>query len=209
MRRLRSILLLLLPALLTFSGIRARAQIYLPPPVFYPPFGYPRPHQPPPDPRDAPIEVGGYAMLGGAIEETPTSHSGSTVGAAGIYAQWNRFGLCPGLDLRVQGSQSELHGYLVGPRVAYQPRNSLRPFRLYAEALFGKNEITQNTASASGLITSSSDLSGVNRAAVIGLDLHADSAVAWRVIEFSKGDFTGLAGSRPQTIMTGILIHLP
>jgi hypothetical protein len=195
--------------LLTCSGNHAHAQIYLPPPVFYPPFGYPRPHQPPPDPEDAPVEVGGYGMLGGASEDTPRANSGTFAAAAGLYAQWNRFGLCPGLDVRIQGNQSQLHGYLVGPRVAYQPRHRLRPFRFYAEALFGKNEITQNTVSSSGLVTASKDLSGVNRVALIGLDLHGDSAFAWRVIEFSKGDFTGLSGSHPQTIMTGIVLHLP
>jgi len=198
--------MLLLPALLVLSGARAAAQIYLPPPVFYPPFGYPRPHQPPPDPRDAPVEVGGYATLGGAIEQAPPPVPGTVIGAAGVYAQWNRFGLCPGLDLRIQGNQGQLHGYLVGPRLAYQPRNSLRPFRLYGEALFGKNEITQ---SGSGLDTSSREYVGVDRVAVIGLDLHADSAFAWRVIEFSKGDFTGLSGSHPQAILTGIVLHLP
>ncbi len=124
----------------------------------------------------------------------------------GIYGQWNRFGFCPGLDLRLQGNSQNLRGYLVGPRVAFQPRGRLRPFRLYAEGLFGKNELTSH---ALGLNPPSYEYAGINRVAVIGLDVHYNSAVGWRVIEFSKGDFTGLPGSHPQTIQTGILFHFP
>jgi hypothetical protein len=44
---------------------------------------------------------------------------------------------------------------------------------------------------------------------VIGVDLHYDSAFAWRIIEYTKGEFTGVAGVHPQTISTGIVLHLP
>jgi len=149
-------------------------------------------------------------MIGGAIEDTPPPHTGHPIGAIGLYAQWNRYGLCPGLDLRLQGNGSHLHGYLVGPRVAYQPRSeSLRPFRLYAEGLFGKNEVTYSP-DTSGLFTiPATEHIGVTRSIVIGLDFHVTAPFDWRVIEFSKGDFTGLPGSYPQTLETGILFHFP
>lgn len=151
-------------------------------------------------------------MIGGAIEDTPPPHSGYPVGAIGLYAQWNRYGLCPGLDLRIQGNGSHLHGYLVGPRVAYQPRSErLRPFRLYAEALFGKNEVTY-TPSTSDIyppIPALREYVGTTRSIVIGLDLHVTAPIDWRVLEFSKGDFSGLPGSYPQTLQTGILFHFP
>lgn len=63
-----------------------------------------------------------------------------------LYGQWNRYGFCPGLDVRVQGNTGDVHGYLVGPRVAYQPRGRMNPFRLYAEGLFGKNEVPDYAA---------------------------------------------------------------
>jgi hypothetical protein len=198
----------MLPILISLTATRAFAQVYFPQ-IFYPPFGSPRPYNPPPDPKDAPVEIGGYATVGGTVDETPPPHSGAVAGSAGIYAQWNRFGLCPGLDLRIQGNQNALHGYLVGPRVAFQPRGSLRPFRLYAEGLFGKNEISYS-APTDGVFTGPAiDRVGANRSIVFGLDLHTDHAFGWRVIEFQKGDFTGLPGSHPQTITTGIVLHIP
>jgi hypothetical protein len=194
-------LLLPLLAWLTATSLACAAQFY----PIYPPFGYPRPHQPPPDPKDDPVEIGGYGMLGGAIEDTPPPHSGYPVGALGLYTQWNRFGFSPGLDFRIQGNGSHLHGFLVGPRVAYQPRGKMRPFRPYAEGLFGKNEFS-DTPLLNGSLT---NYTGVTRSIAVGLDLHTGAPFEWRVIEFSKGSFTGLQGSSPQTVMTGILIHFP
>jgi hypothetical protein len=183
------------------------------PPIFYPPFGYPRPyprpHDPPPEPSEFPIEFGGYAMLGGAIEETPPPHYGTIISSAGVYAQWNRYGLCPGVDLRIQGNGNQLHGYLVGPRVAFQPRGKLRPLRPYAEGLFGKNAINYSPETSGVFSVPESERVGVTRSIVIGLDLHAGAMFEWRVIEFSKGDFTGLQGSYPQTLQTGLLFHFP
>jgi hypothetical protein len=143
-------------------------------------------------------------VLGAAIEDTPPPHSGYTVGAIGLYAQWNRYGLCPGLDLRTQGNSEHLHGFLVGPRVAYQPRGRLRPLRPYIEGLFGRNEV-----SFSPDTSAETAYTGVTRSIVIGLDVHVHAVFDWRVVEFSKGDFTGLHGSYPQTLQTGILFHFP
>jgi hypothetical protein len=150
-------------------------------------------------------------MVGGAIEDTPPPHHGYAVGASGLYALWNRYGFCPGLDLRLQGNGDHLHGYLVGPRVAYQPRSErLRSFRLYAEGLFGKNEVSYSPdTGTSSLVPAQKEYIGTTRSIVIGLDLHTGTPFDWRVLEFSKGDFTGLHGSYPQTITTGILIHFP
>ncbi len=198
MIRLRGIALLLLPALLILSAARARAQIYFPPPVFYPPFGYPGPRQPPPDPpdpNDAPIEMGGYLNVGSASE------SPGPVAALGVYGQWNRYGWCPGLDLRLQGGSYNVRGVLVGPRLAYQPRGIKRIFRPYVEVLLGPNELRD--------FQGHPEPRGVTLAGVVGVDIHYNSAFGWRLIEYTKGDFTGLSGIHPQTISTGLVIHLP
>jgi hypothetical protein len=184
------------------------AQIFYPPNV-YPRLPGPRPFNPPSDPIRYPIEIGEYATVGGASAAVPSTSSPYAIGTVGIYAQWNRYGLCPGLDLRIQGNASQLHGYLVGPRVAYQPRGRQNPLRLYAEALFGKNESPYNRAIVGVLDPAFNSYTGTTRAVAIGLDFHSDSAFAWRVIEFTKGDFTGIPNSHPQTITTGIVLHLP
>lgn len=176
------------------------------PAQFYP---APHPFQPPSDPVHYPIEIGEYVTVGGASTAAPTIRESYVVGAVGIYAQWNRYGLCPGLDLRIQGNSSQLHGYLVGPRVVYQPKGRMNPFRPYAEALFGKNETPYNTATPGILNPTFNSITGTTRAFAIGLDLHSDSAFAWRILEFTKGDFTGIPNSHPQTITTGIVLHLP
>lgn len=201
---------LALPLLLlaSLTATKATAQIFFPP-VFYPPFGPTVPYQQP-DPEDSPVEVGFYVGLGSAIEETPPPHSSVFTANAGIYAQWNRFGLCPGLDLRAQGNSDYLHGYLVGPRLAYQPRGHYRPLRPYVEALFGKNEINYSPPlTNTALNPISTPHTGVTRAIAVGLDLHPDSVLSWRVLEFTKGDFTGLPGSYPQTLTTGLVLHIP
>ncbi len=46
-------------------------------------------------------------------------------------------------------------------------------------------------------------------AAVIGIDLDSNEVFRWRVIEFSKETFSGVAGVNPYTITTGIVLHLP
>ena len=199
MTRLLACLFILSLSLLTQ---RSSAQLY--PPIFYPRYPDPPGFHPPSDPVHYPIEIGEYVTVGGASGNPPSSNSPYPAGTVGIYAQWNRYGLCPGLDLRIQGNSGQLHGYLVGPRVVYQPRGKLNPFRLYAEGLFGKNEIPYNTATQTF-----NSITGTTRAFAIGLDLHADSAFAWRVIEFTRGDFTGIPNSHPQTITTGIVLHLP
>ena len=203
----RSLTAALVIAGVAFSVQRSSlAQVYYPP-VFYPRVYGPPVFHPPSDPVHAPIEIGGHAAAGGGADAAPKSGR-YIAGTVGLYAQWNRYGFCPGLDVRVQGNTSEVHGYLIGPRMAYQPRGRTNPFRLYAEGLFGKDEIPGDTANTA-LIPASGSRTGVTRALAVGLDLHSDSPFAWRVIEFTKGDFTGIPGSHPQTIMTGIVLHLP
>jgi len=140
--------------------------------------------------------MGGYALLGSATA------SPGPVGALGVYGQWNRFGFCPGLDLRLQGGTENVRGVLTGPRLAYQARGSARIFRPYVELLTGPNELRY--------YRSYPELRGVTVAGVVGIDIHYyNSVFAWRMIEYSKGDFTGVAGVYPQSISTGIVLHLP
>jgi len=123
------------------------------------------------------------------------------VAAIGVYGQWNRYGWCPGLDLRLQGGSQNVRGVLTGPRLAYQPMGTTRIFRPYAEVLTGPNELRD--------FNGHPEVRGVTLAGVVGVDIHYNSAFAWRLIEYTKGEFTGISGSRPQTISTGLLIHLP
>jgi hypothetical protein len=180
-------------AIALFVPSNASAQIYYPQ-IYYPPFHQPAPYQPPPDPADAPVEVGGYLNFGSA------SKSPGPVPAVGVYAQWNRFGWCPGLDLRLQGGSYNVRGVLVGPRLAYQPKGLSRIFRPYIEVLTGPNELPYS---------GHPEPRGVTVTGVVGVDLHYNSHFAWRVLEYSNGDFTGVSGFHPQTVSTGIVVHLP
>lgn len=139
--------------------------------------------------------------MGGYLDADSATYSPGPVVAAGTYAQWNRFGWCPGLDLRLQGGSQNVRGVLVGPRLAYQPRGHSWMLRPYVAALFGPNELSDYGGHA--------DLRGVTTSGVVGVDIHFDSYVGWRVLEYSKGEFTGIAGVYPQTISTGIVFHIP
>jgi hypothetical protein len=189
-------------------------QIYYRPPL-YPPFGYPKPypraHDPLPEPKDDPVEIGIYGAIGGSIGDTPPPPHGYPIGALGLYARWNRYGHCPGLDVRVHGNGSQLHGYLVGPRVAYQPRNPrMRPLRLYAEGLFVKNEVSYSHNTATSITQRHTE--GTCRRDPIHRPRPRSPrqrTLEWRVSEFSKGDITGLRSSYPQTLQRGLLFHFP
>ncbi len=85
----------------------------------------------------------------------------------------------------------------------------MRPFRLYAVGLFGKNEVSYTPSSSNVFSATPAEHIGVTRSIVFGLDMHTGTGFDWRVIEFSKGTFTGLAGSYPQTLQTDILFHVP
>ena len=195
-------------ALLSLTAANAVGQIFYPP-ILYPRYPAPPGFHPPSDPVRYPFEIGDYLSIGGASIAAPSTTGPYAAGTVGIYAQWNRYGLCPGLDLRIQGNSNQLHGYLTGPRVAYQPRGRMNPLRPYVEAIFGKNESPYNPSTVGGLSSTIPSRTGTTRALAIGLDVHSESVFAWRVIEFTKGDFTGISGSNPQSITTGIVLHLP
>lgn len=186
-------LLLTLLAFVLLNPATAKTQIY------YPPYPYPHPphHRPDPNPHPSPVEVGGYVAAGGGSV---------AIGAVGLYSQWNRTGFCPGLDLRLQGNTGNLHGALVGPRLAYQSKGQFRDFHPYVEALFGPNEFPRPSTPG---IAFPPSYRGVTSAAIIGVDLDSNEVFRWRVIEFSRETFSGLAGVSPYTITTGIVLHLP
>ena len=183
-------------SLFTFYGAAiGSAQIYFPRSPF------PRPYPPQSrydsDPNSSPVELGAYVAVGGGT---------FAAGEAGLYGQWNRTGLCPGLDLRIQGNVSELHGALVGPRLAYKPSGSLHAFHPYVEALFGPNEYPRS----SNLLTAyPASYRGVTSAAVFGLDGDLTPHLRFRLIEFSKEVFSGRSDTNPYTITTGIVLHMP
>jgi hypothetical protein len=185
--------LITLFALIFAQPIPSPAQIY------FSRIPYPRPYPPPPDPDpdSSPVEVGSYVAVGGGKV---------AVGAAGLYGQWNRRGLCPGLDLRLQGNSSYLHGALVGPRLAYKPSGDLHAFHPYIEALFGPNEYPRPATPFNSYLPS---YRGITSAVVIGLDGDLTPHVRFRIVEYTRETFTGLAGANPYTVTTGIVLHLP
>jgi hypothetical protein len=214
-----SVIALLLFVAWCFAAANCSAQIFFPLP--YPgPYlrPYPHPYRPAyvdPSNTEPPVEIGGYVGLGGVLDETSQSYSGGIAGLAGIYGQWNRNGWCPGLDARLQGNNEDLHGGLFGPRLAYKPEGVLSDFHPYIELLAGPNELPQNAINPATIISPGSgsptlpSRRGVLVTGAIGLDVNYGTHVRWRVIEFTKGTFTGLAGSQPSTIMTGIVVHVP
>lgn len=122
-----------------------------------------------------------------------------------MYGQWTRGGFSPGLDLRWQGNDSYLHGVLAGPRLSYRSDGNLRSFHPYVEALFGPNQFSSSLPGYDPAAVKT----GVTSMGAIGLDVDYTPTIRWRVLEYTKGYFSGGGGLQPYTLSTGIVLHLP
>lgn len=87
---------------------------------------------------------------------------------------------------------------------------SRRPqgFHPYAETLFGPDYFTVSQVSQSRSPIPL-DKEGITSEVVIGVEADLRRYLRWRVLEFTKGTFSGVSGSQPQSLITGIVIHVP
>ena len=154
------------------------------------------------------IGFGIFLSVGGESAHTPHYGSGTAIPLAGVYAEWVRHRIRPGLDLRVEGGTNGVHGTLVGPTVSVvTAEGHMRP---YAEALFGPNSANLDTPGGvviePGQPVPNTNRDGVTAQGVAGLDFAVSRFCSWRV-EFSQSSFSGIAGSHPHAITTGIVVH--
>lgn len=150
-----------------------------------------------------PTEVGLYLTLG-RQHNTHTAGDPYNFSTGGGYLQYTPHRLQPGLDLRLSGSVSLVHGVLVGPRLALVPRGKFRIVHLYTEALFGPNTFT---SVQDQIPFTSINHNGITTEAVLGLDLDFSPHVRWRAIEASFSNFSGLPNSHPISLSTGFVWH--
>jgi hypothetical protein len=147
------------------------------------------------------IGFGVFLLVGGESAHTPLSGSGTAIPLAGVYAEWNRHRVRPGLDLRIEGGTNGVHGPLVGPTASVAiAEGQMRP---YVEALFGPNNANLDTPGGvliePGQPLPNTNRDGVTAQGVAGLDFALSRFCSWR-IEFSQSSFSGIAGSHPHAI---------
>lgn len=150
-----------------------------------------------------PFEVALYGTLG-RQHDTHTGGDPYNFSTGGGYLQYTPHLFQPGLDLRLSGSESSVHGVLVGPRLALVPHGNFGVIHLYTEALFGPNTFTsiQNQ-----IPFASVSHNGVTSEAALGLDLDFSQHVRWRVVEGSFSNFSVIPNSHPTSISTGLVWH--
>jgi hypothetical protein len=181
-----------------------RAQ-FIPIPI---PIPYPRSTPPQIPPTAGPeshhsVALAGFIAIGGQGGGDPTAASAVAVPTAGLYAEWTRHILQPGLELRAVGGGRGVLGTLVGPRLSLSYKQV--PFHPYVAALFGPNHILYSANNLPPTI----DRHGVTRQFTIGLEEDLGHFVRWRVVDFSKGTFDGIPNSSPQSWTTGIVLRIP
>lgn len=150
------------------------------------------------------LSGGIFLAIGAENHDTVTQPSAVNIPLVGAYVEWARYAIQPGLDVRGEAGTLGVRGTLVGPRLAYR----FRIFHPYAEALFGPNHLE---VSPPGKSTSAQPLDrrGITSEVAIGLEADLHPHIRWRVVEFTKGSFSGVSGSRPQSLTTGLVIRLP
>lgn len=153
--------------------------------------------QPPPAP---PLSIGAFLTLGLENHDIPNQPSPVSIPVVGIYGEWTRHRIHPGLDLRAEGGTEGIQGTLVGPRVS----TSIYGFHPYLEGLFGPNHLA-----TSNLTQPATDHEGVTKEVAFGLDVGLHGNFRWRLVEFTFGSFSGVHGSTPHAITSGVVMHFP
>jgi hypothetical protein len=151
---------------------------------------------------------GAFVSLG---FETPHNQGGffiDEVARAGVYAEWLRPRVHPGLDVRQQVGRGGIQGTLVGPRASM----TFGRFHPYAEVLFGPTyadfEPPAGTIIPPGGPVPGADLRGITTQGTIGIESDLSPYFRWRIIEFNQSSFSGIPGSHPQAFTTGIVFHI-
>ncbi len=143
--------------------------------------------------REERVEVGAYLTLGTEGHDVAEKTSWTTFGLVGGYVDFSAKRMRLGLDLRSNGTSATLSGLLVGPRVAA----SYKILNFYAEGLFGPNHLNPG------------QVHGVTSELVVGLEEGLSRHWRWRMLEFTDGRFDGVEHSRPRSLTTGLVLHLP
>jgi hypothetical protein len=154
------------------------------------------------------IGFGVFLSVGGESAHTPHYGSGTAIPLAGVYAEWVKHRVRPGLDLRIEGGTNGVHGPLVGPTISVTTAQGyMRP---YAEVLFGPNSANLDTPGGviiePGQPVPDTNRDGVTAQGVVGLDFAVSRFCSWR-LEFTQSRFSGIPDSHPHAITTGIVIH--
>jgi len=163
------------------------------------------------------ISAGAYAGLGFTTAGQPTgSHSG-VVGQIGIYGEYARHALRPGIDARLSGQSFALPlpnifsdgsdgdgtatEKLIGPRLSYA-KGIAHP---YVEGLFGKGY--QSNIEMPGN-QNEFFANGIAKYAVGGIDFDADSHVQVR-IEYAAGRISSPQSFLIQNFTVGTVFRFP
>jgi hypothetical protein len=168
--------------------------------------------------RDGPLlSAGAYASLGITTSGQPTGSHGGVQGQIGIFADYARYALRPGIDARLAGQSFTFPSLilvgedgnngtatekLIGPRLSY----ANGPFHPYVEALFGKgyeSGITQTGVDKPYLYAQ-----GTAKYGVAGLDLETAPHLDLR-FEYSLGTIGSPQGFFIQNFTTGLVFHFP
>lgn len=152
-----------------------------------------------PQPTPHPIALRAALVFGQQNEGYTGGDTNAAILTLGLAAESSRRPLHPGLDLRCICAAYGVRGALLGPTIAA----SSGPARVYAEALFGPNHVTQNQTYPLPPL----DLYGFSATGVLGLDLQTNKHVYWRILEGSFGAFTGVPGAHPRSLSTGIVLR--
>jgi hypothetical protein len=123
----------------------------------------------------------------------------------GVYGEW----LSPphlalinlGLELRAD------QGVLVGPRISI----GHSPWYAYAGGLFGPTHSTYNPGTViylSGTPSPDNTRYGITSAGIFGIEHDLARNCRWRIVELAPASFSGIPGSHPFTVQTGIVLHL-
>jgi hypothetical protein len=151
-------------------------------------------------------DTGAFIQFGLRYTSTPRDDAAQLPGVAGLYAEW----LSPphlshvnlGLELRAD------QGVLVGPRISVGGDG---PWHAYIGGLFGPTQSTYNPGTIiypAGTPPPDNTRYGVTSEAVFGVEHDLCGNLRWRIVELSAANFSGISGSHPFTIQTGVVLHL-
>jgi hypothetical protein len=123
----------------------------------------------------------------------------------GLYGEWLRpphlSSINPGVELRADA------GVLVGPRISIGGG----PWHAYAGGLFGPTHSTYNPGTVTytyGTSVPDNTRYGVTSEGIFGVEYDLARNCRWRIIELSPASFSGIPGSHPFTVQTGLVLHL-
>jgi hypothetical protein len=151
-------------------------------------------------------DAGAMAEFGLLYRSTSLDAQSPIAGAVGLYGEW----LMPphlshinlGLELRVDA------GILAGPRIS---TGADGPLHAYIGALFGPTHSTYNSGTViypPGTTPADDNRYGVTSEGVVGVEADLSAHFRWRIVELTQASFSGIPGSHPFSVQTGLVWHL-